>query len=119
MQCRSILIVEDDESISSTFKLALEFEGYSAFTAINGKEGIETLPNMPRPCLILLDLMMPVMNGWEFLDAIGENTALASIPVVVITAFEDKAKSIRAEQIVRKPVDLEHLLAVVRKYCGP
>jgi CheY-like chemotaxis protein len=118
MECNSILIVEDDQSIRETFKLALEVEGYTVFTASNGKEGLELLPQMPRPCLILLDLMMPVMDGWGFVDALDKSVALASIPVVVVTAFNEKAKSIRAKQIIKKPVDLDLLFVIVKQYCG-
>ena len=117
MQCNSILIVEDDESIRETFKLALEIKGYTVFTASNGKEGIEALPKMPRPCLILLDLMMPVMDGWGFIDALEEDIRLAGIPVVVITAFSEKSKSIKAKKVIKKPVDLDTLFTVVTQYC--
>ena len=117
MHCNGILIVEDDESIRETFKLALEVQGYTVFTASNGKEGIEMLPKLPRPCLILLDLMMPVMDGWDFVDALDQSMVLASIPVVVVTAFSDKAKFIKAKTIIKKPVDLDVLFAIVRQYC--
>jgi len=116
---RSILIVEDDEAIRETLRLALELEGYSVRTASNGKEGIDALPEMPRPCMILLDLMMPVMDGWAFVKALRLDMELASIPVVVVTAFSERARDIRAEAIIKKPVDLDSMYEIVRGFCGP
>src|SRR5689334_14997884 len=101
MQCKSVLIVEDDRSIRETLKLTLEFQSYTVFAASNGREGIEMLQKMPRPCLILLDLMMPEMDGWAFVDALEEDMILASTPVVVVSAFSDRAKPIRAREIIK------------------
>ena len=114
----SILVVEDDEGIREMIKLALEMEGYTVFTAVNGKQGLDLLPTIPKPSLILLDLMMPVMNGWEFVDAISKDMTLATIPVVVVTAFPNGTNAIRAKSVMKKPVDLHTLLEVVRQWCG-
>jgi CheY-like chemotaxis protein len=116
--CKAILIVEDDEAIRETMKLALELRGYVVFTAGNGKEGIEVLVGIPRPCLILLDLMMPVMDGWGFVEALGRDPALESIPVVIITAFGSHASEIKARSVIAKPVPLDVLYTTVREYCG-
>lgn len=78
MNCRSILIIEDEKAIRETFRLALEMEGYQVNEASNGKEGLEALSTMPRPCVILLDLMMPVMNGWAFIRALEEIVPLST-----------------------------------------
>jgi CheY-like chemotaxis protein len=118
MQSKSILIVEDDESIRDTLWMFLEFEGYSVYTASNGQEGVNLLPTMPDACLILLDLMMPVMDGWQFAEAIRLDSKLSSIPIVVITAFSEKAASVRANGMLKKPVNLDSLLKVVQQYCG-
>ena len=118
MGCSTILIVEDDESIRETLKLALEFEGYEVRTAENGHEGLKILPKIPKPCLILLDLMMPVMNGWDFAAALDKDVFLAPIPIVVVTAFGDKAKTLnQASSVIKKPVNLELLFKTVRHYC--
>ena len=74
---------------------------------------------MPPPSLILLDLMMPVMNGWEFADALETDGAYADIPIVTVSAFSDPEKRIRAKGFIKKPIDLDILFAFVRKYCGP
>lgn len=122
MACKTILIVEDDQSIRSTLKLALEIQGYTVFAAANGKEGLETLSQMPKPCLILLDLMMPVMDGWGFAEALGQDANFAHIPVIVITAFSDvsrdKAEALRAKLILGKPLDLDILFREAAKYCS-
>lgn len=113
-----ILIVEDDESIREILKTALEFEGYRVWVAANGQEGIEILSKGASVCLILLDLMMPVMDGWEFVDAMGKDSELSNIPVVVITAFGDLGgRPIRAKEVVKKPVDLDYLFRVVKQNC--
>ena len=115
--CACILIVEDDESIREVLKYALVLEGYEVSTAINGKEGLEQLAKMPSTCLILLDLMMPVMNGWQFIEAIGKDMMLATIPVVLVTAFSEQAKDLNPKDIIKKPIDLGMLLSAVRKWC--
>jgi CheY-like chemotaxis protein len=117
--CRSVLIVEDDDAIRETMRVVLEMEGYTVYAANDGKEGIEVLSGMPRPCLILLDLMMPVMDGWAFVKALRHDVALATIPVVVVTAFSERAHDIKAEAIVKKPIDMDHLYKLVRDFCGP
>src|SRR5579859_6563754 len=118
MPCQSILIIEDDESIRETLKIFLEFEGYRVFTAGNGREGYDLLPKIDRCCLVLVDLMMPVMDGWQFIEAAGSNRMLARTPIVVVTAFAERARGIRARAVLRKPVDLDYLLKMVREYCG-
>jgi CheY-like chemotaxis protein len=112
------LIVEDDEGIRETLRFALELEQYEVFTAANGHEGLQQLSQIPRPNLILLDLMMPVMNGWEFADALEKDMLLMTIPVVLVTAYGDRADSIRAHGVVKKPVDLDSLLQTVESVCA-
>ena len=104
--------------IRTVLKDALELEGYNIYTASNGKEGMEILHEIAAPCLILLDLMMPVMNGWEFADALETDRSYAEIPIVTLSAFSDPAKRIRANGSLKKPVDLDILFALVRKHCG-
>jgi CheY-like chemotaxis protein len=111
-------MLEDDDSIRNVMKLALEFEGYKVHVAANGQEGLKVLSTISNPNVILLDLMMPVMNGWEFADALGKNLEYARIPIIVVTAFAEKAKnSIRAAAVIKKPVDLNSLYETVRYFC--
>lgn len=115
---KNILVVEDNKEIQDSLKVALEVEGYNVFTADNGKEGLDALNKMPTPCMILLDLMMPVMNGWEFVEEISKDIMLSSIPVVVVSAFGDKKGTPKTEGYIQKPVDLDALLNTVSKHCG-
>ncbi|HEX5000040.1 MAG TPA: response regulator, partial [Terriglobia bacterium] len=75
-----VLIVEDEEFIRENFQIFLELEGFQVLTAGNGREALEQLQGRERPCLILLDLLMPVMDGGEFLERKASETSLASIP---------------------------------------
>ncbi len=116
----SVLIVEDDPDIRETLQHLLESSGYRAPAAGNGREALDILDSIERPCLILLDLMMPVMDGWAFLTALDQDERLAHLPIVIVSAYTDKAMSLeRAEQVLKKPVDIHALMAVVRQHCGP
>lgn len=118
-ECRSILVVEDDDAIRDGLRDLLQFEGYPVFTGADGKEGLEMLGEIPRPCLILLDLLMPVMTGQEFLQAQRSDDLIAAIPVVVISAYAGDARHLSAAGFVKKPIDLDSLLDFVKRYCGP
>lgn len=117
-KCNTILVVEDEKGIQDIIKIALEMEGYEVVTADNGKEGLEMLPNMKTPCLILLDLMMPVMNGWEFVEALSKDMTVATIPVVIVTAYGERAQKIPSKGILKKPIDLDALLSQVNNWCN-
>lgn len=114
-----VLIVEDEKNIQEILKLGLEMEGFQVITADNGKMGMDILSSTsPLPCVILLDLMMPIMNGWEFADAISKESSLSTIPLILVTAYGDRAKSIPSKAIVEKPVDFNVLIEAVNKCCG-
>ena len=118
--CRDILVIEDDQEISDSLRDLLEGEGYRVATAANGREGIDALRRQGRhPCIVLLDLMMPVMNGWQFLEVKGKDEGLAPIPVIVVTAYRDKVASVADETagFVTKPIDVSRLLDVVHRFC--
>jgi CheY-like chemotaxis protein len=116
-----ILVVEDDPEIREVVRDVLQDEGYAVVTATNGKEGLERLRQMARPCLVLLDLLMPVMNGGEFLTALRTTDVLATLPVVVFSAWSEEAQKIRddTQGFVEKPVSLPALLDTVTKFCAP
>jgi DNA-binding response OmpR family regulator len=117
--CKGVLIVEDDEDIRDTIKLALEMAGYRAYTAANGREGIDALAFIPRPCVILVDLMMPVLDGWGFAKEVRADERLAGIPLVVLTALGGAAETIKADRVLMKPLNLDGLYDTVREFCGP
>jgi CheY-like chemotaxis protein len=112
-----ILVVDDNRDIRELVRDILEFEGYVVVTACNGKEALERLGGADLPSLILLDLMMPTMNGWEFRAEQLKDQRLASIPLVVLTGdgnASEKARVLRATSYIMKPVHLDSLLAVVQ-----
>ena len=113
-----ILIIEDEDFIRESFQLLLELEGYSVWTADNGRHALETLREMPRPCLILLDLMMPIMNGEEFLEAKGLDESLAAIPVVVVSGVANEPELAGVTAFIPKPVDFKRLFELIRRNCG-
>jgi two-component system, chemotaxis family, chemotaxis protein CheY len=115
-----ILVVEDDESIRFSLAEMLRLEGYRVSEAAHGQAAIERLDDRAQPPvnLILLDLMMPVMNGWEFLEIRRTNDRLTAIPVVVISAAGRRPPEGAYDAYLRKPVELEELLSVVRSYVG-
>ena len=109
----TILIVEDEPDIRSVMQESLEAVGLSILTAANGQEALGKLGNNPSVSLILLDLMMPVMNGWQFLSAIDKNPVLKKIPIIVVTVFSDLAKDLNVRGVIKKPFDLDDLLKQV------
>jgi CheY-like chemotaxis protein len=114
-----IMIVEDDPDIRETLQTYLESSGYGVASAANGQEALKLLDGDDRPCLILLDMMMPVMDGWAFLAALGEDDTLSSVPVAVVTAYTSQTPTEGVEEVLRKPVDLGALMETVREHCGP
>jgi CheY-like chemotaxis protein len=113
--CR-ILVVEDDEDAREAMVALLQMKGYRAVPAGNGKEALDYLQRAPVPDLILLDLWMPVMDGWEFRQHQKQDPRLSTVPVVVVTALSDRT-DVDADEIIIKPVDVEHLLTTVSHYC--
>ncbi len=115
-----LLVVEDDYDIRYALALVLESEGFTVVGAANGQEGLERLRSGERPCLILLDLMMPTMDGWQFRAQQAGDPALGSIPVVVISAdgkVPQKAAALGAAAYLKKPIDFDALIETVRRYC--
>ena len=113
-----VLIVDDDEGIRESLCELLADEGYGAIGVANGQEALKYLRAQPTPCLILLDLMMPVMNGWELHGHLKADPRLAALPVIVITAADDAhTRTIAADEILPKPIPLERILDVVGRYC--
>lgn len=113
-----ILLVEDSIPIRETLRLGLESEGYSVHEAGDGEDALSILEKLPRPGLIFLDLLMPGMNGMEFLDHLQSHPArLDSIPVIILSAVAKTAKAeypqVRA--VLSKPVSFDDLFELVRR----
>jgi CheY-like chemotaxis protein len=118
LDCR-VLVVEDDAATLEAVAELLEGEGVSVCKAHNGREALELLRRGRVPGLIIVDLMMPVMDGWELCRRIADDEDLAPIPIAIVTA----AAAVGRMPVRRndagffiKPVDYRHLLEVVRRY---
>ena len=109
---QTILLVEDNADALEALTQILEHEGYLVATACEGHQALDYLARHPAPNLIMLDLMMPGMNGWEFRSELAKVPAFANVPIVVMTALADSAKII-ADAIVSKPIDLQRLLRIM------
>lgn len=111
-----ILVVEDDVDARDAMIALLQMKGYRAVPAGNGKEALDYLSRAPIPDLIILDLWMPVMDGWQFRTEQIKDPRLKEIPVVVVTALSDQA-DVNADEVIIKPVDVDRLLTAVGHYC--
>jgi CheY-like chemotaxis protein len=112
----TILVVDDEPLIAMALQAALEDEGYQVVTAANGKQGLERLAEAPRPELVLLDMMMPVMNGPAMLKAMAADRNLGSIPVIVLSSLPEEAVLARTTGvalILRKPYTVNSVLGAI------
>jgi len=115
-----VLIVEDDADLREMMAQLLSLEGYRAETAPNGRDALRYLERGDRPDVILLDLMMPVMDGWEFRRRQVADPTIATVPVVVLSAVDPaRARDLEGAAFLKKPLDFDHLLALVRRFCVP
>jgi CheY-like chemotaxis protein len=110
-----ILIIDDNQDVLSILSLLLEMQGFSVGTAQDGLEGLDRMKTDDHISLVLLDLCMPVMDGWEFLRRKTNDPRIAEIPVIVISAVSPDSLD-GVEAVLRKPVDVEALINVVRRH---
>jgi CheY-like chemotaxis protein len=114
-----VLIVEDDADLREMMAQLLTLEGFRTETAANGRDALDYLKRGDQPDLILLDLMMPVMDGWEFRRRQTQDPELARVPVVVLSALaQSRAADIGGAAFLKKPLDFDRLLSLVRHYCN-
>ena len=114
-----VMVVEDEPESRAYLVQLLEFEGFKVIAFANGAEALDDLRvRQNLPCLIVLDMRMPVMDGPQFRAAMLLDPRLATIPVVVVTAFEPSAASkMSALRVFRKPIDIDAFLGTVRENC--
>lgn len=113
-----VLIVEDDADLREMMAQLLQLEGFQAETASNGREALQYLQQGDRPDVILLDLMMPIMDGWEFRRLQMRDPVLKSVPVVVLSALDaTRAVDLDGAAFLKKPLDFDRLLELVRRFC--
>jgi CheY-like chemotaxis protein len=114
----SILVIEDDFTIREPLREALEIEGYPVKTARHGKEALDLLEEGFMPSLILLDLMMPVMNGWEFLTEFSKQKKWAPIAVAIVTAYAGQSNiNYKVAAYLKKPINMDQVFEVATLYC--
>jgi CheY-like chemotaxis protein len=115
----TILVIDDDPAVHDLMQRFLSREGYHVIAAMGGKEGVN-LAKEQTPDVILLDIRMPHMNGWEVLSLLKSDPQLARIPVVIVTIEEDKAlgSALGAVDYLLKPVDYDRLLTLLQPYCS-
>ena len=116
-----VLVVEDEEMIRESIVEILEDSGYQPIAAVDGRDALAKLKTAnPRPCVILLDLMMPGMNGWSFRERQRGDPELAPIPVIILSANPDLARNARDLDVadyLEKPLRVAALLERVRHHC--
>jgi len=114
-----VLIVEDDADLREMMAQLLSLEGFLAETAPNGRDALQYLERGDRPDVILLDLMMPVMDGWEFRRRQVADPTIATVPVVVLSAVDpSRAGDLGGAAFLKKPLDFDQLLELVRRFCA-
>jgi CheY-like chemotaxis protein len=118
-----VCIVDDDADIREAMRLVLEMSGYAVTEAADGAAALDVLRSAaPLPCCIILDLMMPGMNGWEFREQQRADPRIASVPVIILSGVHDlsaKAREIGAADQLQKPIELAQLLDAVGRQCAP
>jgi CheY-like chemotaxis protein len=120
---RRLLLVEDEAAIRESLKEALQDEGFEVVVGANGREALDILRHGLHPSAILLDVMMPVMDGWDFRHEQLSDPSLRDIPVLVVSASGFSRETIRMQlgdiELIRKPVNFSELLGALRRACGP
>ena len=118
MTAPTVFIIEDDPDTREMLGKFLDLEGYQVETAVNGQQALERLKNGVRPSVILLDLMMPVMDGWQFRRHQVADDRLSQIPTIVVSAAgRDRMGQVSADAYLAKPVDMDELLDRVSDFC--
>jgi CheY-like chemotaxis protein len=113
----TLLIVEDEEDLREMLREALERRGFHVVTACNGREALAAIPQIEHICLVLLDLFMPEMNGWDFFAALKSKDVWQGIPVIVTTSAPNRAPS-GANRVMQKPINLDRVVLAVQEFCA-
>jgi len=114
-----VLLIDDDDALRTSLREFLELEGFAVVTASDGQKALDLLSGGELPALILLDFMMPVMNGIQFLAVKRREPRLRNIPVVMLSAWtrDWPGQAMGVEHVLSKPIDPERLLALINRYC--
>jgi CheY-like chemotaxis protein len=111
-----VLVVDDDEALRDVVSEAIADAGYQVEQAENGRVALEKM-RQTCPCIVLLDLMMPVMDGWEVVSEMSKDPTLANVAVCVVTA-QDRITPPRHASLLKKPVTVAALLDAIEAHCG-
>ena len=112
-----VLIVEDERDLRETLREYFEDQGYRVATAANGQEAMDAMAAGELPCVVILDLIMPVLGGREVYERMQEDARLAAVTVIVSTS--DPSRAPAGVVTLKKPIDLRRLLAAVQEHCAP
>jgi two-component system, OmpR family, alkaline phosphatase synthesis response regulator PhoP len=112
-----VLVVDDDQDIREIVEIALSSHGYRVITARDGHDCLRQARGAERPSIILLDLMMPDMNGWAVCEELMKDSELSDVPVIILTGNADvRDERIGKYSVVKKPVELRHLLELIERH---
>lgn len=116
-----VMVVEDNKGISNLIKATLEAGGYKVVSAINGLQAMTLLRSRNNfPCLILLDIEMPIMNGWEMKAELSADSRFKDVPIAVMSASRENLDSFHGSLLkLEKPFTVKDLISVVGKHCSP
>ena len=113
----TVLVVEDEEDLREMIREALELNGYAVVTAADGRQALARLSGIEHLCLVIIDLLMPGMNGWDFFHELRRRPELQAVPIVVHSSVADRAPA-GVTRVLQKPVVFGTLLSTVREYCA-
>lgn len=113
----TVLVVEDEEDLREMIREALELNGYAVVAAEDGHQALAQLARIQHLCLVLIDLLMPGMNGWDLFEELRRRPELEQVPVVVYSSVSERAPS-GVTRVLRKPLTFGELLSTVREYCA-
>jgi len=114
----TVLVLEDEDDLRESMRDLLEDNGYAVVAVRDGREALDALPRIQHVCIVVLDLVMPQMNGWDFFDAMRAVPQMADVPVVVHSSAAARAPA-GVTRVLGKPLQPEKLLATVREFCAP
>jgi two-component system, chemotaxis family, chemotaxis protein CheY len=118
MMTHTVLVVEDEVDLREMLQEALELSGYAVVAVADGRAALDAMARIESLCLVLLDLLMPGMNGWDFCDHVRKRPELARLPIIVHSSATNSPPR-GATAVVRKPVKLDRLLSIVGEHCDP